>query len=380
MGMSGAYGGGAQDALLKILVERRMRDELEQRDALARETLQQRSAEHKGLLEQRKSEQAADTEYRVKQLEQQQGQFEKTTRERSNDRGLDLMESDRKVMVGEQNDQALNALVQGMPEGAGRRVVELRRRGVYGVQADDVMTPDERAGAEGAELGKFEAQERIRAKYRPPPSGSQPDQQWLMRNGQEVYGEYQPGDSRVTASSGMAAAQIGTRNNRAAAALNSIEKLKELAPVRTPGPKGIAEGAGETVKGYLGYNTKARQYSALLGPTAMQMAVAIQGAANLSDTERETMKGMLGSIAGMDYESQLALLDNAAQLISNAADVQAVDVPDPKTGRVRRQWAATGKVQQGETANVAPRAGGEAGVAQPAFRFNPATGKLEPVQ
>lgn len=144
------------------------------------------------------------------------------------------------------------------------------------------------------------------------------------------------GYQKIAGSGGLGGAAAETRNSRAAAALNSIEKLKTLAPVRTPGPKGIAEGAVEVGKGYLGYSTKTRQYQALIQPTAMQMAAAIQGAANLSDNERKAMAEMLGSISTMDYESQIALLENASDLIKNGADVQKVGNAWVPSGRKTR--------------------------------------------
>lgn len=161
----------------------------------------------------------------------------------------------------------------------------------------------------------------------PPAPG---DPKPYVRNDQVIYlrpGEEQPGDipyAKPTSSGGLGAANIQLRNQRTAAALNSIERLKALAPERVEGPLGIAQGLGEVAKGYAGYSTKTRQFQALLQPTAMQMAVAIQGAANLSDTERQVMANMLGSIATMDYTSQMALLDNAGTLLSSNADVEKV--------------------------------------------------------
>lgn len=133
---------------------------------------------------------------------------------------------------------------------------------------------------------------------------------------------------------GLGGAAIQLRTQRTAAALNSLERLKQLAPVRRPGPAGIAQGVGQVLKGYAGYNTKARQYQALIQPTAMQMAAAIQGAANLSDNERKAMADTLGSIHTMDYESQLALLDQAGQLLESNAEVEKRDGRWYPRGRV----------------------------------------------
>ena len=124
------------------------------------------------------------------------------------------------------------------------------------------------------------------------------------------------------ASGGLGGAAVQLRNQRTAAALNSVERLKRLAPVRRKGPAGIGQGIVEVAKGYAGYSTKTRQFQALIQPTAMQMAAAIQGAANLSDNERRVMAEMLGSISRMDYESQMALLDQAFDLLKSNADVE----------------------------------------------------------
>ena len=128
------------------------------------------------------------------------------------------------------------------------------------------------------------------------------------------------------------------RATRAASALNAIEKLKSLAPKRAPGLPGMIEGVGEVAKGLAGYNTETRQFTSLLQPTGMQMAIALQGAANLSDSEREVMVSALGSIAGMDYESQMALLENASDMISGGGDVVLTQIKNPKTGLLANHW------------------------------------------
>lgn len=172
-------------------------------------------------------------------------------------------------------------------------------------------------------------------------AGRSNDTEWVTRDGEAVQipkGTAQRGDVpyRPESGGGLGAANIQTRNARAAAALNGIEKLITLAPKRTPGPLGIAEGAIEVGKGVIGYSTKVRQYQALIQPVAMQMAVAIQGAANLSNTEREAMAKMLGSIGSMDYESQMALLENAKDLIKSGHDVaQAGGAWVPANGRIK---------------------------------------------
>lgn len=199
-----------------------------------------------------------------------------------------------------------------------------------------------------AEAGKTEPSTPVTRYSRATVIG--PDGNLIETNYDAVSGGYYDVDTgkRLTGvkptlpSGGMGVANIQLRNTRAAAALNSIEQLKQLAPVRTPGPLGIAQGIREVAKGYAGYSTKTRQFQAMLQPTAMQMAVAIQGAANLSDTERQVMAGMLGSINTMDYESQMALLDSAVALLRNGADVEKVG----GLWKVRKLGGGTGSIEE----------------------------------
>ena len=168
-------------------------------------------------------------------------------------------------------------------------------------------------------------------------------QEFVIRNGVVTpirKGQAQSGDVPYSAEAmqGVGGEASDARAQRSAAALNSIDQLKKLAPQRLPGLPGMVQGAAASVAGAAGYNTGARQYNALLGPTAMQMAVAIQGAAGLSNAEREVMKGMLGSIATMDYESQMALLEKASQLIRTGADVSLIKVKDETTGDLVDRW------------------------------------------
>lgn len=169
------------------------------------------------------------------------------------------------------------------------------------------------------------------------------DQKFVIRDGKVIpikKGEAQPGDVPYSADAmqGMGGEASDVRSQRAASALNAIDKLQSLAPKRLPGAPGMVQGAADIVKGYAGYQTNARQYQALLGPTAMLLAVAVQGAAGLSNSEREAMKAMLGNIATMDYETQMALLQNARDMISGGADVARAKVKDAATGQLVEKW------------------------------------------
>jgi hypothetical protein len=107
----------------------------------------------------------------------------------------------------------------------------------------------------------------------------------------------------------------------------------------------------------------------------MQIAVAVQGAANLSDSEREAMKGMLGNIATMDYESQIALLDNASELLrTSGANVQQIGVKDPQTGMTKMVWQAVEGNMPSTGAGAA--AGPDVGATEVVYVRDPVTGKL----
>lgn len=205
------------------------------------------------------------------------------------------------------------------------------------------------AAAAAGDKNALKALELIRGQRREP-QGPQPSYSWAMdpASGKEVFATADEiranGYERAPSAIGTGGAAIQLRNSRAAAALNGIARLKKLAPERVPGPLGIAQGVAEVAKGYAGYNTDARQYQALIQPTAMQMAAAVQGAANLSDSERRAMAETLGSIHTMDYASQLALLDSAADLVKSGADVEEVD----------GHWIPVNRVMRLKTGTKAP--------------------------
>ncbi len=187
----------------------------------------------------------------------------------------------------------------------------------------------------------------------------QTEPQFYIRDGQVIRladNEIRAGDIPYSASAmqGRAGESADVRTKRTAAALNAIDMLKSVTPKRVEGFPGILQGGWEKAKGLAGFNTQARQYEALLGPTAMLMAVAVQGAAGLSNSEREAMAGMLGSIDKMDYPSQLALLDKASQIVGAGEDVQRVTVKDPTTGQTVERWAPTTRSRPGVAFNPAP--------------------------
>jgi hypothetical protein len=184
MGLSGRAAVGAQDALLQMLAARRLQEQMQMQaeQAKAQQELQQA----------RLSQDAQQHTDRLgldrARLAQQGEQFDTSRRERANVEGLRQRNVDREAYETEVNQRELGSLVEGMPEGAGRRVVELRRRGVSGVGAEDVMTPDERKAAEDADVARAgrvaNAQYGAAARHRAP---QEPDYKPAIVDGKQTY-------------------------------------------------------------------------------------------------------------------------------------------------------------------------------------------------
>lgn len=197
-------------------------------------------------------------------------------------------------------------------------------------------------------------------------AAARPDntQAFVIRDGKVTpikKGEALPGDVPYSADAmqGMGGESADARSMRTAAALNTIDKLKTMAPKRLEGPAGIVEGGWRSLKGAVGLDPQTEVYKRMLGAAAMQMAVAIQGAAGLSNAERETMKDLLGKIHTTDYVSQMELLEQASQMIRAGADVAQVQVIDPETKETKTIWQPRGRSRLpggGVPVNTAPDA------------------------
>jgi len=145
------------------------------------EQFDQRMGLERDALGLREREGEADRELRAREL-----------RDRSNQFGMEQMHRDRAVMDDEDQRRQLAGIVQTLPEGPGRRVVDLQRLGVR-VGAEDVETPQEKQAREQQELRRIATIAGIQRG----PSGPQGSPQWVVGpDGQQAYRVPQPGDKR----------------------------------------------------------------------------------------------------------------------------------------------------------------------------------------
>lgn len=123
---------GLQDFLLQQIREQQMQEQM--RAAQAQELQRQRE------LEQRGREHQDELGLRTRQLDQ----ADTARRDQSNRAGVKDMLDQRSIMDADEDNRALDEMSATMPP-AVRQIVGLRRRGVSGVNAQDLETPEQRA-------------------------------------------------------------------------------------------------------------------------------------------------------------------------------------------------------------------------------------------
>ena len=171
-GWAGA-GAGAGKALEQILAEQMIRAQLAQR--------QKEAAEQMALQTRRVAQDEIEGNARISQGQQQIDLSDQNRRDRNNDRGLDLMKSDRQAM---DVDAAMETLPPHLKPIAG-----LFKVGAIGkLSADDLQDPET---ARTNRLKDIEAEADIRgrtaAKYREPNAGARPDYQRVLVDGKETF-------------------------------------------------------------------------------------------------------------------------------------------------------------------------------------------------
>jgi hypothetical protein len=146
MGFSGLAAGGAQDALMQLLAQRRLEEQMAQQAEAQRvqQELQRAS------LEQRQREHGDELGLRREQMGQQQEQFDATRRERSNVEGLRQRNVDREAWERENAPPAPDPLV----EYEGRKRIDAKYR-----------EPREPKAPERDPIADYEARKQIDAKY-----------------------------------------------------------------------------------------------------------------------------------------------------------------------------------------------------------------------
>lgn len=176
----GGAGAGAGDFITELIARQFMQQlqakqlQEQTRQFNERQGLQQRE------LDVRTASDEADRVLRGRQLDlMAQG-----LRDQSNRAGVADLLNQRELTEADENNRALDTMIGVMPEGSGRRVVELRRRGVTGVQSEDVETPQERTAREANDLKRIG---QIAAIQRGPDRGRRTLQQVTGPNNEVSY-------------------------------------------------------------------------------------------------------------------------------------------------------------------------------------------------
>ncbi len=167
-----------------------------------------------------------------------------------------------------------------------------------------------------------EARAQAEAKYRAPPGGA-PDFEWVTRDGTPLQirkGTAASGDRPYDAAAArqnlIGPVQERLREKRLAAAQWSLDKLKSLSEqINTQqGPAAIGTGVVRRGKAALGLDPIVNEARRIRQTAAMQFAVAIQGAANLSNQERTALLQMIPGET-VDHDTAVALYDDLGEML-----------------------------------------------------------------
>lgn len=227
MGLSGLIGAGANEGL---------------EDLLARQLLQQQQAESMRARQAQESmqQQRIGLDTRRQDFEEQTRQEDIQQSSIADMRGQnDKMDARLSRLQGEEDQRdaeeqlkaELAALLPTLPPSA-QNAVKLQMRGVKGVSAEDLRTPDEIAAADKRDIEQYatkmgagaEAQARAAAKYREPkpegPGGLQPSQVTTAKQFQDDY--YRDSKTYVTVRNAFQQVAGAAKNPDAAGDLSLI--------------------------------------------------------------------------------------------------------------------------------------------------------------
>lgn len=313
MGLSGFVGSGVQDALSQQLMEQLRVAALaeEQRQALEREAMASREQAR------RESEDRAMADYRTQALDEQG----RARRDRANQAGVeDLFRQGQMLQEQEaaQAQQSALADVLGtMPEGPGKRLINLQRLGAgKNLSAADLMTPDEaaqeRAAKDKADIaraaGIANAQEAAAARYRPAPVA--------------------PGTTNKTT------ATAERQQNYALESANAIvAKVDALVPrigVMTAGPIGeVLRHAPGTPAANVAADLESLASNLAFNELTKMRAASPTGGAlgNVSDRETALLTSVVASVrqnqSPDNLRRNLAAIKASAERIKKAAEIDA---------------------------------------------------------
>lgn len=160
-----------------------------------------------------------------------------------------------------------------------------------------------------------------------PPKEKEDKRQWVMRNGQEVYDIYQPGDTRATAtgSNSTTPAQQAASRRAVNEILSKVRAISGRINTIDNGFKAKAAGAGRQVMAWAGMDNDVNEYEGLLRSAVPLLARAYGHTGVLTQQDVESvLKGF--PTTGTNADLRVRLLRNVEDIISKTAN----ENPDPE--------------------------------------------------
>lgn len=367
MAISGFVGAGVQDALSQQLAEqlRQAMFEEEQRQAQAREAMAAREQTRREAEDVSRADLA-----------------ERTRRDRNNAVGLEQMGRDRESWETEQRGRQIQQFIGAMPDSPVRRVIELQNIGINGVRPADTLTPDEQAAARQAEIdgaaAKAKAVAEAEAPYKSPPAPRQPSfVQMPDGTVRDVMGVAPPGAKpyqrpvRTELTPVEATTQTRLLRNDFQRAVATTREIRRQADM-------MAAGMERAKAGDLAAGSQAVlvTFQKILDPTSVvresEYARSASGQAAMSRLEGAYDRLARGG-AGVPLQELQKFADLASDFVAKVGEREESirqHYTDMATEFGLNPDLVVGRSQ--------PTPGGGGGT--PTRRFNPATGKLEPVR
>lgn len=330
----------------------------------------------KEKLEQQRQQQATENEMRTRQIGQQDRaldlrvseasrsgeQFERTRRDRANEVGLEQMGRDRKVLDEETETRDLKSAQDviandpSLPPSV-RRLIGLKRAGISATpSAEMLMTPEEQESDFQRDLKRATAiagaQARESARYRAPKDTNYERIESVDEAGNPVVQFMTP--EEVRAKGGVKGAPKTTAKAQGPAVVDAVlNEIDTLSKRINTGGANIMTKVGGLVRrgaGSMNLDNDVAEYESLVKGFTPIVARAV---------------GHTGVLTEQDVQSVRALFPQPGDSQTLAQN---------KLKRVRELMQSM--QPDGAPRGTAPKPGGE----KPAFRFNPQTGKLEPVK
>lgn len=353
MGLSGLVGSGAVKGLEDIITEQLLQAKAaeEQRRAQAQEALQQ----------QRIDQDAAQHEDVMGLNTRAADRMDAQRRDENNRAGVADMMAQRQMMDAQDARAAQDA---GMESIAGDTTlppalqqlagVVRRSGGAFKPGAIDTGDFADPAAKQNADLAQYEARKKIDLKYTRPTGGDGGGKpQWLVRGGEVVQDAYKPGD-----------------------------KPYDAVQARNAVPSGGATEAADTAAEVARIATALRNHPGL--PSAFGTLDSKIPTFRQSTADAEVLRDSLRSLLTLENMGKMkgVLSDADMRIIANASTTLNANMGDASArAELDRLIQVMGKASEGGgAAGPMPGPVPSHGAAAPGVRkFNPATGKLEPM-